>query len=807
MNNEVKIQFYPLDIDYDNGGNIVLFGKTVDGERIIVKDGSIKPYFWVFVDKKIDSVRKKIENIVIEEKDKIYKVIKTEIHKKFYLGNEVNALKVIVSHPKDIKIIKDEINDLGLQKKEIDIKFTKRYLVDKNIDLLVLSELTGILQKDGDILYINGEVKQKEEEFFKNPKILAIDIEVYGDFTSENKSKKDPILMIAFKGENFSKVVTWKKFKADKYVEFVKSESELIRRFKDIINDYKPDYITGYFSDGFDLPYIKERADKHNIKLNLGLDKSNLIFKRRENLNSVRIKGIPHLDIFKFIRNIMSGSLQLDSYKLDVVAKTLIDDGKKSISLEDISDIWDKGDLKELCEYNLKDADLTYKLCHKILPNLNELVKLIGNPIFDICRMSYGQLVENYLIKRASDFNEICPNRPSYNVINERKKFTYKGGFVMEPIPGLYSNIVFLDFKSLYPTLIVAKNICPSTFNKKSGNKSPLIFEEGKKIHYYFNYKKDGFIPKVVKDLIIRRNRVKEILKEEKSNVLEARSYSLKTIANSMYGYLAFFGARYYCKECAASITAWAREYINDVIKKAQKEFEVIYSDTDSIAINLNDKKKDDALNFLKKINDELPSLMELELENFYKGGIFVSKKGESYGAKKKYAVIDEKNNIKIIGFETVRGDWSFIARDTQKNVIELILKEGNFENALKYVKKIITQIKDNKIELNKMIIKTQLKMNLENYKLIGPHVAVARYMKSKGVSVGEGSVISFIVSTGEGLIRDRSKIPSECKNYDIEYYINNQVIPAVEKIFEIGNIKKNDLLIKDQSKLGDYNG
>ena len=273
-----------------------------------------------------------------------------------------------------------------------------------------------------------------------------------------------------------------------------------------------------------------------------------------------------------------------------------------------------------------------------------------------------------------------------------------------------------------------------------------------------------------------------------------------------MYGYLAFFGARYYSKECASSITAWAREYINDVIKKAEKRFEVIYSDTDSICINLKDKIKFDALIFLKEINDELPSLMELELENFYKRGLFVSKKGESYGAKKKYAIIDEENNIKIIGFETVRGNWSFIARNTQKKVIELILKEGNFKNSLDYTREIINKIKNKEIELNKMIIKTQLKMNLENYKQIGPHVAIAKKMKSKGINVGRGSIISFIISKGKGLIRDKAKIPSECKDYDEDYYIYNQVIPSVEKIFEVGNIKKEDLF-KEQSKLGDFDG
>ncbi|MCD4666400.1 DNA polymerase, partial [archaeon] len=281
-----------------------------------------------------------------------------------------------------------------------------------------------------------------------------------------------------------------------------------------------------------------------------------------------------------------------------------------------------------------------------------------------------------------------------------------------------------------------------------------------------------AFIPKILRDVIERRNRVKEILKKEKSMALQARSYGLKTIANSTYGYLGFFGSRYYCKECAASITSWAREYIQDVIKKAEKEFNVIYSDTDSVAVSLGKKTKKDALNFLSKINRELPSLMELELEEFYPVGIFVSKKGEIQGAKKKYALIDKNGKMKVTGFETVRKDWSLIARETQLKVLEMILEEKDYKNALKYVKKVIKDVQGNKIDIKKMTMTVQLKMKLENYKQIGPHVALAQKLKERGLHVGPGMPIKFVINEGKGKIRDRAKLPNESKNYDIDYYI-----------------------------------
>ena len=245
--------------------------------------------------------------------------------------------------------------------------------------------------------------------------------------------------------------------------------------------------------------------------------------------------------------------------------------------------------------------------------------------------------------------------------IAERRRYTYKGAFVFEPKPGLYENIVVLDYRSLYPSLIVAKNISVGTLtkSKKGSYESPEIEIGRKKVHYYFTHKK-GFIPSVIEDIIKKRLEIKELMKKEKkvSAVLKARDYALKTLGNSSYGYFGFFGARYYSIECAASITAFAREYILKTIDDAKKRgFNVIYSDTDSIVIVLEDKSEKDTLDFLDEVNKKLPSLMELELENFYSRGIFVMKKSGTKGAKKKYALLDREGNMKVIGFEAIRRD------------------------------------------------------------------------------------------------------------------------------------------------------
>lgn len=797
-----KKEFYPLDFDYDSYGNVLIYGKTTENQRIFVKDNSIKPYFYIL--NKVENI-KEIQNIKVRDGDKIYGVAGVNELKKKYGSKSVNATRVYMNQTREINHIIKKLRNFELA--ETDIKFIKRYLTEKGIDPLVLCEVEGEVVEDSDEgIYIQGEIIRKNSEFFKNPRILAFDIEVYGDFSGHQKHKQDPIVTIAFYGEDFKKVITWKKVNLD-YAETVKDEERLIERFVEVINDYKPDYITGYFTDGFDFPYLKLRANELGVNLGLGIDNSTVAIKKeRSGFTSAKIKGIPHLDMYRFISRIMGGGLRIDTFNLSTVASEILGDKKLEFDLGNISEVWDSGDLNMLVEYNLKDADLAYRLCKKLLPNLNEISKLVGMPIFDVCRATYGNLVENYLIKKAKEFDEIIPSRPKNDDITKRRNDTYEGAFVMEPKPGFYGKMVVFDFKSLYPSIIVTKNISPSTLNSKKGNKSPEVEIRGKNKYYYFDTKK-SFIPQVVEELVMKRNEIKKKLKQEKDSSLSGKSYALKTVANSIYGYYGFYGSRYHSMECAASITAWAREYIQDVIKEAEEEkFDVIFSDTDSVGIFMNKKTKKEALDFLKRTNDRLPGVMELELESFYDYGLFVSKKGESTnGAKKKYALINENGEMKIIGFETVRGDWSLIARETQKKVIEIILKENSFEKALKYARNAIKDVQEGKVDMKKLIIRNQLKMDLERYKNIGPHVAVAKLMREKGVNIREGSVINFIISSGKGMIRDKARIPKDAKDYDREYYVNNQIIPCVENIFKIKGYTKQDLLSKEQSKLRDF--
>jgi DNA polymerase elongation subunit (family B) len=802
----MELRFYLLEADYKVVGEkpvIQLYGRTTDGKQICVVDEGFEPYFWVINEK--DALAR-LEKLSIEQKERKTAVIKTELHQKNFLGKSIEAIKAYTRLPADIPVLREQIN--FAQCLEADVPFAKRYLIDKKITPLCLCEAKGeFLNQRLRIPVFKAESVVQVSDDVASPNMLAFDIETRSPLGKIAVPEQDPIIMLAFYRENFQKVITWKKFKTNLgYVEFVNSEAELIERFKETIEEQKPDIVCGYFSDGFDMPYIKARAEKYKINLDVGLDYSGIRM-RKGRIASASITGITHIDIFRFVKQVIGKSLETTLYDLNSVAAELLEEEKEKVDLDQLPEAWEKNteQLEAFCKYNLQDAYLTYKLTEKLMPNMTELVKIVGLPLFDASRMSFSQLVESHLITQAQRFNELIPNKPSYEESRSRRTRSYTGAFVYEPKPGLYKDVVVFDFRSLYPSIISAHNVSPDTLNCECCPEAePAPGEQSR-----FCRKKKGFIAAVIEDIINRRMRIKEIIKKgRKDKMLDARQDALKTIANAMYGYMGFFAARWYCLECVKSITAYGRHYIHKVIDKAKKKFNVLYADTDSVFMTLDGKKRGEVEKFIDTINMELPGLMELEYEGLYPAGIFVSTKEKSAGAKKKYALMTEEGSIKIKGFETVRRNLSLIAKETQEKVLNIILKESNVKKAFEYTGEVISKLRNREVPLEKVIIHTQLQKEITTYDAIGPHVAIAQRMREEGKPIGAGSLIKYVVVQGKERIRDRARLPEEVggNNYDAEYYIHNQVLPAVEKIFEVLGMNINELLEeKKQSKLSKF--
>ena len=798
----MRIAFFLYETGYTIRGNkplVQLFGRTPDNKQICVLT-PFEPYFWI-----VPKEPNRLEEVAAELR-LTPEVTKVEQEEKQLLGKSMLVLKVVVTIPSEVPLLRERVKQYG-QVLEADILFARRYLIDHEMEPFSLYEAEAEQVDYGwKVDTFLCEKLTKQDEITEKFKILSLDIETYNAEGRMPNPERDPIIMIGLAGKQFKKVLTWKQPEnSPEWLEVVADEKSMLQRLVTIMQEEQPDSIAGYFSDGFDLPYLIKRAEKHNVALTLGLDATPL--RKRKEDREIKITGISHFDVLNFIKKVQFVALKTPTYTLNAVAKELLGEGKKDVEITALFKAWDTGEgLADFLEYNLQDAELTYRLAEKVLDNVKAFAKLIGLPVYDVTRLSFSQLVEWYLLRLAHKFNQLAPNRPSYGELSERRQQRYVGGYVYEPKPGIYKDIMIFDFLSLYPTIISTHNISPDTLNVPSCKQYNEI-EDAK-----FCQEKPGFIATVIKKIIDERKpikqKIKEATNEEVRGVLEGRSQALKILANSMYGYFGFFGARWYSGDCAKAISAFSRKYIKQVIEQAKSTgFDILYSDTDSVFFSLRQKSKEDAFAFLEKINSTLPGIMELEYESYHPAGLFVQTR-DGRGAKKRYAMLNEDGTIKVRGFQTVRRNSAVISRETQKEILSKVLKHVKKEDIVQYIKDVIKALREHTLPVEKVIITTQLQRSTEKYAAVGPHVKVAERLKEQNKEVAPGDIISYVVTTKGTKIRDKARLPEETNQdeYDANYYIENQVVPATEQILELIGVRKEELLRShQQNTLGDF--
>ncbi|KAF7684642.1 DNA polymerase alpha catalytic subunit [Astathelohania contejeani] len=396
-------------------------------------------------------------------------------------------------------------------------------------------------------------------------------------------------------------------------------------------------------------------------------------------------------------------------------------------------------------------------------------------------------------------YSRNCLLPPSTNKC--KKENTYTGGLVFEPVVGFYETLVLLlDFNSLYPSIIQEYNICFSTIgNKTKENK----LEEN-----------DGFLPRIIKNLVTRRKKVKETLRDaQRTNNkqlaidLEIRQQALKLTANSMYGCLGAPISRFYNVAMASLITQHGREILIKTKSIAEETLgmSVIYGDTDSIMIDtkLEGVKKNyiEAMEYSKKLQEKINSqyrCIEIEVEKIFKKLLLYTKK--KYGA----IYIDRNGKLQheFKGLDMVRRDFSKVSNDISKKVFELMLTDqesndkliannGN-ETVINNIVEALIDFKDNLkiLPSSDFVINTLLSKNPEDYATPEhfPHVSLALRLKESGLIYKKDDVVPFIIGCGEtgDSISKRAFLPSQDFLIDYDYYIRNQILPPLHRLLSI---------------------
>ena len=589
-----------LDIDYvtyEDKPVIRLFSKNGD-ENVILIDDTFEPYLYVVCDDFDECIEEIQENLDVVSVEKVTK-------KDFQI--EKDFIKVTFKHPQELAKNRDKLRDLEsvIQIREFDIPFYRRYLMDR--DVIPMTEVTAVGEELDSFLNLDSKkhdvqiIKLTEElrrvpEYPQKFRILSFDLEVRNPHGMPN-SEEDEIIMIGV-ASNFgvNQVISTKtnSESRDDFVNQVASEKEMIEEFVNIIKDNNVDIIVGYNSDNFDFPYLKDRAKLLGVDLDIGMDGSEVRYIRRGYANAASLKGLIHVDLYLVMRRYMS----LERYTLERVYYELFGEEKIDVPGERIWEFWDNGgeELDNLFDYSLDDVISTLKIAEQTLPLNLELTRIIGQPLFDVSRMATGQQAEWFLVKQAYFDEEVVPNKQGSNFADRANAEDNEGGYVREPETGLHENLVQFDFRSLYPSIIISKNISPDVMvlgdveNEDEYNISP---EHGLK----FKKNPQGFIPSVIDKILQERFRIKREMKastdETEKRSLNVQQQAIKRLANTMYGIYGFPRFRWYSFECAKAITSWGRQYIKSSIKKAEEYgFYAIYADTDGFYAKYEKEKK-----------------------------------------------------------------------------------------------------------------------------------------------------------------------------------------------------------------------
>ena len=798
----VELDVSVIDADYiieDGEVTARAFAKTLEGENVLIEDQQIQPYFYAIPREDAKELKEEIEDTDFTDDDgESLEVREVSIEKRYDGLDEVQALKIATDIPANVPKLKYPVSKLQSVEecREFDIPFYKRFLIDRGIRpgeavRVKGEEASGSLERK--ILLEEVEkVEKSDPEFSK----IAFDLEVIDD----------EIIMASFYGKDFEKVLSTEEIDED-FVEACESEKELLERFIEIIEQKDIDIVTGYNTDEFDFKVLRERVQSHGMELSLGRNGERMKFKRRGRFSSARLKGRMHLDLYPFISHVVAPGLDSETLDLDSVAEELLGKNKDDITFEQMEQWWrERKNLEEFARYNLKDSKIAYELSEELVPQMMELSRITGLIPFDACRLTFGQLTENFLLREAFNRDMLAPNRPTRNERRRRQnQGAYEGGFVYTPDSGLYSDVSVFDFRSLYPTVMVAHNISPEMLDLEDCD-DEFELEE---FDFSFCQDEQGFFPELIEGLVKSRYELKDELEDLEEGSMEyeqiySRQQAQKILANSFYGYLGYDGARWYSKESARATTFMGREYIEDTIEIAEEmDFEIVYGDTDSVFIR-GEKVEERREEFLDKVNDQLPEFMELEFEGYFVRGFFTSK-ASGEGAKKKYALMDEDGGLKITGFEQVRRDWSPVAKDTQKKVLRLVLQDKVSE-ASEEVKDTIEKLRNQEFPVQELKIHTTLTKPPEEYGSTAPHVEAAKKAMDRGQDIEPETTIAYVVTRGGGTISDRAELVSFADNYDPDYYIDNQVIPAAVRVLKVFGYTEEELKGKGrQSGLGRF--
>jgi DNA polymerase delta subunit 1 len=550
-----------------------------------------------------------------------------------------------------------------------------------------------------------------------------------------------------------------------------KTEREMLHAFQKYLHEKNVDIITGWNIFGFDMEYIYQRAqlvgcDPEFYELGrLKEHECKMVYKKLSSSalgdNELKLLPMPGRFIFDLFHEVKKG-YKLDSYKLDNVSKLYLGDQKIDMPPKEMFARFLEEDpvkLREVAEYCIKDTLLPHRLIKRLctLLNLLEMAKATWVPLNYLVERGQQIKVFSQLTKKAREMGFMVPTI-KYGAIPEEP---YEGATVLDAQKGAYyTPITALDFEALYPSIIMAHNLCYSTWvmdEKKYGNVPGVtyeIFEVGGK-KYKFAQDVPSLLPSILLELKQFRKQAKKDMAMSTGAMKEmfnGKQLAYKISMNSVYGFTGAGKGMLPCVPIASTVTSKGRWMIEQTRNYVEKNFpgaKVRYGDTDSVMVefDVGDRKGEEAIAYSWEVGEraaeECTALFKkpnnLELEKVYWPYFLYSKK--RYAAKLWTKGKDDKMHMDYIdvkGLQVVRRDNTPHLREVCKELLDVVLESNDTEPPKQLARERAIELLSGDIPNEKLVLSQSLS---DTYKVKGKPVHISDVANSWDINMAHVQV------------------------------------------------------------------
>ena len=665
---------------------------------------------------------------------------------------------------RDLAAARDHLRARGVAARESDLKPADRFLMERFV--------TAGLAARGEVVHRSGHLEMRNPAIRRDGyrgtlRWVSLDIETAGlDGALYSVALHSPdderVLMVSGSAVHC----------AEAPVEALPDERALLSRLFAWFAGHDPDLILGWNVVGFDLDFLARRCRRLGLGFDLARGGERSAILQPGSRSGTYVARIPGRVALDGIDTLRTAFMSFESFELEHVAQEMLGRGKRiehtADRVAEIVRLYEQ-DRPRLAAYNLEDCRLVAAIVEKagLIEFSMRRAELTG---LGMDRQGGSVAAFDHLyLPRLHRAGRVAPD-----VADARSGEGSPGGYVLDSKPGLYDNVLVLDFKSLYPSIIRTFGIDPYALHapgedRIEGFAGASFAREG------------AILPDLVRAIWEERDRAKQ-------RGDGAMSQATKILMNSFYGILGAAGCRFHDSRLASSITRRGHEIIRrtrEVIEQGGET--VIYGDTDSLFVLLGPGVDEGAargrgaevaarLNawWRRTVEREhrLESFLEIEFETLFLKFLMPTVRGDVTGSKKRYAGLVRTgggHDLVFKGLESVRTDWTPLARAFQRELYRRVFTGEPFEA---YVRATLEAMLAGEHD-EALVYRKRLRQSIEDYtRNVPPHVQAARKLGRKVRWVRYVITASGPEPVGEGRPPPRP---------DYDHYRERQLAPAAD--------------------------